>query len=270
MKFTNISQVRHHLYRMNPGEQTIRNHRLRLTSVSEVSLPHSHLVRDTEKVKAMEISIPISETLTLAGATVSLAHDTLALGTVVCAADSSLSVIYQENIDFSIDYEEGSIIRIDSGSIPSGTAVTVWYLYYRVYVKGVDYSIDSDRGRIRRLASGAIEDGQELLLDYSLGSSEFSDTEIDQCIAEGEAELVTLIKPEYLDSDDPALQTAATWLTLAILCRNSAGMAQAGDITGVRQGNSWMELSQSYRMTAMKLITWFRRESPQMNPPHLT
>lgn len=270
MKFTNISQVRHHLYRMNPGEQAIRNHSLRLTSVSEISLPHSHLVSGSEKVKAMEIVAPISEAIALADSDVSLGHDNLAQGTVVCAADSSLSVIYSENIDFSIDYEEGIIMRIETGSISSGAQVVVWYLYYRVYIKGVDYSIDSDRGNIRRLSSGAIEDGQELLIDYSLGSSEFSDTEIDQCIAEAEAELITLIKEEYHDSDDPALQTVATWMTLALLCRNSAGMAQAGEISGVRLGNSWMELSQSYRETAMKLINWFRRESPSLKPPHLT
>ncbi len=268
MRFTNISQIRHHLYRMNPGAQSIRNYPVRLLSESEVSLPHSHLESGAEKVKAMEISIPISERLTLNDNLVSLAHDDLALGTVVCAVDSSLSVIYQEHIDYSIDYEDGTILRIDSGSILSGAEVVVWYLHYRIYLKGVDYSFDYSRGRMRRLTSGAIEDGQELLIDYSLGSSEFSDSEIDQCIAEGESEVVTLIKPEYHDSDDPALQTAATWMTLSLLCRNSAGMI--GENTGFSQADSWMDLSRSYRETAMKLLTWFRREAPQMNPPHLT
>ena len=269
MNLTGISQIRNHLYRLNVGEGEIRNRAIRLTSDGYTSLSHAHVVASSETVKAIKNTIPFSEETVIGSEPVSLKYRYLAADTVVCANDSSLSKLYQENLDYMIDYSLGTITRVDGGSIPSDSSITIWYLFYHVYQRSIDYYIDYERGRLRRIASGDIEEGQELLVDYRLGSSEFSDSEIEQCIAEAEAEIMHIIDPVYGESTDPALQTSATCLALSFLCRNSAGITATG-LGGADQHSSvWLELARSYRETAMRLLTWFRRDTPDLKSPRL-
>lgn len=270
MSLTGISQIRNHLYRLNIGAGDIRNCALRLKTDEYASLTHTHIVSGSETVKAIKNAIPSSEAIMIGSNPVSLQYQSLAIDTVVCAGDTSLSTLYQENLDYIVDYQSGLITRIDTGSIPVDSQIIVWYLYYHVYQRNVDYYIDYERGRLRRLASGDIEEGQEVLVDYLLGSSEFSDSEIEQCITEAESEIAHIIDPVYRDSTDPALQTAATCLALSLLCRNSAGITATG-LGGADQDSSvWLELAESYRRTAMRLLTWFRRETPNLKAPRLT
>ncbi|MEE9442875.1 MAG: hypothetical protein V3V99_09440 [candidate division Zixibacteria bacterium] len=270
MSLTSISTVRKHLYRLNLGQSEIRNFAIRLVSDNHVSLPHSHIVTSSEAIKAIESSVPTQENITLNDDPVSLSNQMVAAGTVVCANDSSLTTVYQENIDFSIDYLNGTVRRIEGGSISSGSTVSIWYLFYHAYQKNIDYTIDYTRGHVNRLASGSIEDGQELLIDYQLGATEFSDEEVNQCILEAEAEIGLLIDDSFKESVDPALQTAATYLSLSLLCRNSIGFAQAGASSSTKDARLWLELSASYRETAMRLLNWFRPESPLLHTPKLT
>ena len=269
MNLTGISQIRNHLYRLTVGSGDIRNCALRLKADEFTNLPHAHILSGSETVKAITDTIPSSEAVILGSSPVSLKYRPLAIDTVVCAGDSSLSHLYQENRDYIIEYAAGLITRIDGGSIPADSKALVWYLYYHVYQRQVDYYIDYPRGRLRRIASGDIEEGQELLVDYLLGSSEFSDSEIEQCITEAEAEIAHIIDPDYHNSTDPALQTAATFLALSLLCRNSAGITATGLGGTDRSSLVWLELAQSYRQTAMRLLTWFRRETPNLKPPRL-
>ena len=269
MDLTSISQVRSHLYRLNVGEGEVRGHAVRLISNDYVSLPHAHILSASETVKAIRNRIPFSEMIAIDAEPASLAHQYLVSDTVVCAGDSSLSIVYQENIDYLIDYSAGTVARVDGGAINPGSEVIIWYLYYHVYQRGVDYYFDYERGRLRRMTSGSIEEGQELLVDYHLGSSEFSDSEIEQCISEAGSEILHMIDPEYHESTDPALQTAATCLTLAILCRNSAGIDATGLAGTDKYSPVWMELYRSYRETALNLLRWFRRSTPDMKPPRL-
>jgi hypothetical protein len=270
MSLTSVSTVRKHLYRLNLGQSEIRNFVIRLVSDTYASLLHSHIVTSSETIKAIENSIPTQESLTLNDDAVSLSNQMISPGTVVCANDNSLTTVYQENIDFTIDYLNGTIKRIDGGSISSGSTISAWYLFYHAYQKNIDYTIDYARGRISRLISGNIEDGQELLIDYQLGATEFSDDEVNQCILEAESEITLLIDDSYTESVDPALQTAATYLSLSLLCRNSVGLAQAGVSSSTKDARIWLELSASYRETAIRLLNWFRPESPLLNSPKLT
>lgn len=268
MDLTNISQIRNHLNRINFGAGNIRNQLIKLESNEYSGLPHGHIVVDSELVKALENDIPSSEEVTLNDDPVTLAKTNIVSGSVVCANNNSLSLIYQENVDFAIDYSAGKISRIDGGAIPSGVDVYVWYLYYHSYQRGVDYSIDYERGRLKRISGGEIEDGQEVMVDYQLGTSEFSDSEIAQCITEADAEIMHTIDPAYIESTDPALQTAATYLSLSLLCRNAAGVGAGGNVTD-RRLSIWMDLSLSYRETALRLLRWFRIDIPGLNSPKL-
>jgi hypothetical protein len=269
MALTGISQVRQHLNRVNLGEGDIRDQQLYVVSEEYTYLPHAHIVSASETVKAVESDVPVMETITLNESPVSLDKSHIVTGSIVCAADSSLSKMFQENVDFSVDYCGGTLARIDSGAIAAGSNVSVWYIYYRIYQKGTDYQIDYERGRIRRLSGGAIEDGQAILIDYRLGGTQFSDDEIEQAIVEAEAEIAILIHTDYRESTDPALQTAATSLVLSILCRNAAGMAFSGSGYSDKTAAGWMELAGSYRRTAMRLVGWFGKPAPALRPPRI-
>jgi hypothetical protein len=268
MNITTITHVRNHLYRLSVGEGEIRNHAVRIYADEYSGLAHAHLSNDSETVKSLTGAVPLSETIVLADDPVSLQHQHLVPDSVVCATDSSLSMVYQENVDYTVDYASGNVMRIDGGVVSKGSEVTVWYLFYHVYQRDVDYYIDYQRGRLRRTTSGNIEEGQELLVDYRLGTTEFADSEIEQCIVEAEAEIMLLIDPIWQESTDPALQAAATFLTLSLLCRNAVSLAAAGTGSDVRASN-WLELSESYRQTATRLLTWFTRETPGLSAPRL-
>ena len=61
MSLTNITQVRNHLNRFNPGEGEISNRPIRLSSDGHAPLPHAHIVARSETVKALENDIPQME-----------------------------------------------------------------------------------------------------------------------------------------------------------------------------------------------------------------
>ncbi len=143
MSLATISQVRSHLYRLNLGEGRIRNQAVRMVAQEPSPLPHPRIVTGSETVKAAAGDIPVSEQLTLGSEPVLLTNRPPIPGTVVCAADDSLGVIYQENVDFAVDYLQGTVTRIVSGAIPANSEVTLWSLYYRTYQRGIDYTIDS-------------------------------------------------------------------------------------------------------------------------------
>jgi len=269
MGLTNITQVRSHLNRLNIGEGQVSNQQVRLVGQKYVALPHTHIVTNSETVKAVRSHIPTLEKVVLDSGPAALSCVGLVPDSVVCASDESLSQIYEENVDFVIDYSAGKISRISEGNIASGSQVAVWYLYYYIFQRDIDYSFDFQGGQIKRLATGSIEDNQEVLVDYYLGSSELSDSEIEQCISEAEAEIEHLIASEYRESTDPALQAAATFLSLSILCRNAVGLAVSA-VDSDKPLSTWMDLSQSYYETAMRLLKWFRPAVATLNPPRLS
>ena len=269
MSLISISTIRNHLYRLNPGDEAIRNHAVRISSDASAQLPHTHILQSSERVKAVQNSIPVSEMVTIGTASIPLSHAEIAGDSFVCAKDSSLSVVYQENSDYFVDYTAGALRRIEGGAIVEGQTVRVWYVRFDVYSRNIDYYFDYEKGQIRRIASGAIEDGQEIMVDYQMGASEFSEAEIEQCIIEAESELFRLIDTKYRDSTDPALQTAAACLTMSYICRNTAGVAQSSANSSGKANHPWLEIAASYRDTALRLIVWYRPEIPPLHSPKL-
>jgi hypothetical protein len=275
MNLTSISQVRSHLQHLLAGPEgqagggVVRDMRIIAPLDGWSNLPHTRLIIDSEKFKAVRTEQPTFDSIVLGDDPVTLPHRDIIPGSTVIAADSSLSVIYEEFLDYTIDYEEGRLSRVQTGSISSGQAIALWIVYYRVYTKGEDYEIDYVRGRWSRHVSGLIEPGQELLVDYRLASAGFSDEEITQAIVESEAEIGRDIDAQFSDSTDPALQSAATFLTLAILCRNAAGASLSSQLSRPDAASHWLTLAGSYRETALRLLRWFRRPSPDKSFPKL-
>jgi len=269
MDLTNVSVIRSHLFGLSAGGGEVFNLEARLTSEDYTGLPHRSLTDGSEAVKAIDNTVPTMEMVTVYDAPVGLAQGRPVPGTVVCASDSSLAAVFQENVDYWVDYRTGTIARADDGDIVSGSEIVVWYLYYHLYQRNVDYAIDYSRGRLRRLSGGSIEEGQTVWLDYLTGSFEFSDDEIGQCITEAETEIRQNIDLSHGESVDPALQTAATYLSLSLLCRNSAG-ALNNTAAGTTKYPDWMALAASYRETAMNLMKRFRPEAPRLKSPRRT
>ncbi len=267
MGFTNIDLVKRHILEHELGTVSKENVACRLEGETPFQLPHVLLLPGSEKVKAKEQNVPTCETISFASFdTVQLAHQELIFDTVVVANDSSLGEIYVENVDYSIDYDSGTITRISTGSIPTASSVVIWYLYFRIYTKDTDYQIDYVKGQIKRLASGDIEDGQWVLVDYTVEFALLSDKVIENAIKEANDQILQYIDSSYANSTDQSLVTAETYLTVSILCNIKAMEAMTQNIvsgTGWQAHSlslAWSKMSGTYRDQAYGLLKRFRKD----------
>ena len=276
MSFTNIDLVKKHIREHALGTTNIENISCHLLGQTPFQLPHTNLLQNSEKVKGKEQTVPIQEEVSFFSSDiVSLLHQELIEDTVVVATDSSLGKIYVENIDYSIDYDDGTITRSPDGSIPPGSEVVVWYLYFRIYAKDTDYHIDYDKGQITRTVSGAIEDGQRVLADYTAEFGLLSDEVIANAMVEANDKILKIIDPSYSNSMDQSLVTAETYLAVSILCNIKAleVMTQtgaAGNAGSVARSLSlaWSNMSSVYRERAFELLKKFRKDPGGLCSPY--
>jgi hypothetical protein len=259
MAFTNMALVRKHILEYQVGTETVENSPFQLTGADWIQLPHISILTGSEKVKAKEQFSPTREEVNLnPDAWINLLHSELIFDSVVLASDSSLGKIYVENLDYSIDYEEGRVKSIATGDIPDNTKVVVWYLHYRIYQKDSDYKIDYSNGKIKRIPSGGIEDGQWILVDYKVEYGFLSDEIISNSILEANAQVLKFIDSVYHSSTEQSLVTAETYLAVSILCgikavegtdsKKSGSFAKASFST-------WENLSNSYRKKAYLILS---------------
>jgi len=271
MPFTDRELVKKHLVDFRVGQAEVKGFRAVLSGTDSLQLPHSGLVESSVVVKAIESSSPELETRTLADDWVSLAHTDVVSGSVVMANDTSLGTVYVENVDFTVDYDNGQLRRIDAGKITSGQTIAVWYFYYRRYTAGVDYTVDATNGRIDRLNDGAIEDGQAVLIDYTAGFGALTDEAIDQAIAEADQAIVQAIDSRYHDSIDPGLVVAETQWAVSLLCRVRAAAELSGPslktTAAASAAKAWMELAEQYYQSAARSLKRFCRLVPAMRSP---
>jgi hypothetical protein len=268
MGFTNIDLVKKHIREHALGTTDIENISCHLLGQTPFQLPHTNLLPNSEKVKGKEQTIPIQEEVSFSSSdTVSLSHQELIEDTVVVATDSSLGKIYVENIDYSIDYDNGTITRSPNGSIPPGSEVVVWYLYFRVYIKDTDYHIDYEKGQITRIASGAIEDGQRVLADYTAEFGLLSDEVTANAIVEASDKILKVIDPSHANSIDQSLVTAETYLAVSILCNIKALEVMTQTAPALNVGSAarslslgWANMSSVYRERAFDLLKRFRKD----------
>lgn len=263
MPYTEKELVKNHLVDFRVGQAEVRGFSLVLAGVDPVQLPHSGLVESSVVVKANESSLPVAETLTPIDDWISLTHTDIVSGSVVVADNTSLSKVYVENVDYTIDYGGGRLRRVTGGSIPSGGSIAVWYFYYRRYLAGTDYTVDPIVGKLRRLANGVIEDGQTVLVDYTASFGALSEEVIDQAIVEADQAILPLVDARYHDSTDPGLVAAETQWAVAILCRVRAAMELSNPAqktaAAASAAQAWLDLSAQYHDAAQRLLEPFRR-----------
>jgi hypothetical protein len=273
MSFTNIDLVKKHILEHTFGATNIENVSCHLLSQTPFQLPHTNLLPSSERVKGKEQNVPTQENITFSSSdTVSLSHPELIPDTVVVAKDSSLGEIYVENIDYSIDYDNGGITRIPDGSIPPGSQVVIWYLFFRIYTKDTDYRIDYNKGQITRIASGEIEDGQWVLTDYTVEFSLLRDEVMANAIVEANDKILQVIDPSYSNFTDQSLVTAETYLAVSILCNIKAleVMTQnPGSTASPKAGSlAWSDMSSVYREQAFDLLKKFKKDPGGLRSPY--
>ncbi|MFQ6031336.1 MAG: hypothetical protein ACE5K2_00315 [Candidatus Zixiibacteriota bacterium] len=271
MSFTNIDLIKKHIREHQLGATDIENISCHLLGETPFQLPHINLLPSSERVKGKEQNVPTQENISFSSSdTFSLAHPELIPDTVVVAKDSSLGEIYVENIDYSIDYDNGKITRIPDGSIPQGSDAVIWYLFFRIYTKDADYHIDYDKGQITRIASGEIEDGQWVLADYTVEFGLLSDEVIKNARVEANDKILKVIDPSYSDSTDQSLVTAETYLAVSILCNIKAleVLTQNPGSTAKSLSLSWSNMSSVYRERAFDLLKKFRKDPGSLCSPY--
>jgi len=265
MAFTNIALVRKHIFQYDLGTERIENLPCQLTGTDWIQLPHISISDRSEKVKAKEQFSPTQETITLTAEEWSnLSHAELIFDSVVVASDSSLGKIFVENIDYSVDYEQGKIKRKASGEIPDGAQVIVWYFFYKIYQRDSDYQMDYAKGKIKRMPSGAVENGQWVVIDYMVEYGSLSDEIISNSILEANDQVLSLIDPSYHNSTEQSLVTAETYLAVSILCgiKGTGGLdAKLSPSGSGRSFDAWQALSDSYRKRAFLILSGYAKRS---------
>jgi hypothetical protein len=275
MSFTNIDLVKKHIGEQELGSIGKKSTACQLTGETYYQLPNIMLQSGSEKVKAKEQNIPVQEAVSFASSdTMTLSHQQLIPDTVVVANDSSLGEIYAENIDYTIDYENGKISRVYNGTIPPTVSVVIWYFHYRLYVKGTDYQIDYSKGQIRRISSGEIEDGQWVLVDYNVEYSLLNDDVIENAVKEANDRILQYIDTAYTNSTDQALVAAETYLAVSILANIKAMEAISQPVSTGSSGQAhsislaWSKMSVVYRDQAYETLKRFRKDPGGFCPPH--
>lgn len=271
MPFTTSEIVKKHILEHHLGSGSTENEPVQLTAGDWIDLQRRMILKDSERVKGKEQLEPTCEAVDFSGSdTFDLSHSELIPETAVVAADSSLGTIYVENIDYHIDYDSGTIRRIDSGSIVQGSTAVIWYLYYRLYQKGVDYDFDYQKGAIRRRSSGAVESGQRVLVDYSAEFGGLDDEAIENAITEANEQVIAYIDSNYENSTDRSLVTGETYLAVSIICRIRAMEAVSPsrtERTNAAEAQSWTALADAYRKDAYLILYRFAGAVGSLKPP---
>jgi len=271
MPFTNVDLVKKHLLQHQVGLTERENVLLKLSGTTAAQLPDRNLVVNSEKVKGKEQIVPTQQTVDFAsGDTLQLPHSGLIPETAVLAKDSSLGTIYVENVDYQLDYQNGKVTRLSSGTIPSGSPAVIWYLYFRIYQRGTDYGIDYGKGEITGLTSGAIEEGQWVFIDYRVEFGFFSDDLIANAIVEADAQLLSKLDSAYLESEEQNLITAETYWAISILCNSKSLEALNQNLIGNQakaRSESWAVMAKVYRKQAEDLLRLYIMPNNQLDTP---
>ena len=268
MPFTSPDLVRAHIANANFGEAEVREVPAILNGTTPAQLPHAGLTAGAI-VKSKRANTPASESATLTTGWIVLNHAQLIADTVVIANNSSLGLVYTENIDFVVDYAGGRVRRIESGAISNGQTVSIWYGHFHIYTEGDDYAINALSGQLTRKSTGDIADGQQVLVDYTVSLGSVSDTIIDQAIAESGEAVLTIISEANHESPSPGIVIGATHMAVAQLARMRAATLLADSTINASVARAaaqlWLEIASQYDRSAH---TFLARFANPISPRH--
>jgi len=268
MSFTTVEIVKKHLMENHLVIRQIDSEPVKIDADTATSLRYPPISQQSEKVKAKEnIKPDYQNVLIPQDNQVVLNKSELIRDSVVVASDSSLGTIYKENLDYTVDYDNGVITRITSGNIPLGTYISIWYMPYRVYTRGVDYSIDYVKGEIKRLGAGDIEPGQWVYVDYESEHAFIEDETITNAISEANEQVLNFIDTVYSSSTDRSLVVAETYLAIGIICRIKALWAVSSGLKNF-VSSTWSALADQYKRDAYLFLEKFVGTLTEFKTPH--
>ena len=268
MSFTTIEIVRKHILENRIAVGEVDSEPVKIGADSIGYLRYPPVNTGSEKVKAKEqIKPDYQEVIFLSDDRADLLKTDLIRDSVVVASNSSLGHVYKENIDYTVDYNAGTIMRISDGEIPSINHISVWYMPYRVYTRGSDYTIDNETGTIKRTAGGDIESGQWLYVDYTSEYAFINDGTITNAINEANELVLNFIDSIYSSSTDRSLVVAETYLAIAIVCRIKAMWAVSSGNKNT-PGSAWSALSDQYKKDAYLMLEKFIGSIGAFNSPN--
>ena len=241
----------------------IRNAAVLLQNTSRSQFPHRSLVEDSEIVKLNAVPAPLLDPLSpitlLAGAPITLTHTAIMPDTVVVAADLGLITVYVENLDYVIDYDDGTItVANPANNITPGDAVYVWTQYFSIMSAATDYVIDYQQGTIARRLGSDIPTNAFVSVDYQHSLNQPTDAAILEAITQADQWFKPRLRSPYtLESTDNGLKAAASLYVVHLLCLSmsfaelgAAARSQSDDLA-----RRWLELAESYKSTAMSHLS---------------
>ncbi|MCD6161186.1 MAG: hypothetical protein J7K40_02090 [candidate division Zixibacteria bacterium] len=257
MSFTTVEIVKKHIIENRISVGQVYSEPVKLIAGTPAKLKYPPVQSASEKVKAKEQNKPDYEAIIFpVSDKAALDKSDLLRDSVVVASDSSLGQIYRENLDYTVDYNKGALIRISSGDIAPEAVVSVWYMPYRVYERGADFSIDYANGEITRLSSGDIEACQLVYIDYISEYSELDEQTINNAINEANEQILNYIDSAFASSSDKSLVIAETYLAVSIICRIKA-LQTLSSMTNKSSCASWSVLTDQYKHDAYLLLEKF-------------
>jgi len=262
MSYTNVELVKKHLMQIERTLSDVNGHQVVFADSDSVELPHSAISKDSEIVKGVEQTAPFSEAVTFDEDEKALSKSHILSDSVVVSSDSSLGRIFTENVDYTIDYESGSIVRISTGGIEADAEVTVWYFAYTIYDRNADYAISCENGILTRIAEGRIESGQIVYIDYSIEAGVFTDETISRAIGEASVQMSLLVDDGKAETASPSLSVAETYLAVAILTQIRA-------LEAVQSPSLTSSARSSVSSALLQLSNRYREEFQQMIKPNL-
>jgi len=270
MSYTNLELVNRHINFEDFDSGFRKDYPLVFENTDWVELPGRALSENSVKVKAVFLSSPRYEELILNETEIDLAYSNLIPNTVVIASDKSLGRIFSEPDDFTVDYANGRLKRTPDSDIAGGNSVSIWYGFFHAYVEDSDFEVDYGNGRIRLLDTGSMSIGQNLFVDYAVSSTQFNDEIISRAVDEADSIIKSEIDDESDFGADPALETAATYLAVSIVCRMAAATDLKRTASSRYSSAPWISLSESYRADYELIVSRFRRDRSRLSRPTKT
>ena len=258
MPYTDAERIRRHFAVERPTLDRVTDQPLVLAGTDEISFYGGPVEPASLVVKSPQAVRPSRQTVTLAAGAVAFASVPVVRGSVLAASDTSLGTLYQENLDYHIDYRNATVTVKPGGALAAGQSVTLWFRPFHVYQPGADYALDAARGCLRRLAGGAVADGETVLLDYTPLTAGVTDEMIDEAVVVANGLVERQVDPAHQYTADPGLSAAATFTALDILCRAAAARELAARPAQDRAALAWLKLAAEYADRASRLLAAFR------------
>lgn len=262
MPFIDLPTVRKHLVAANIPASDVHDARVTLHTTDTVQLPHGNLLGGSVRVKIVKSDVPTLETsiLLVDEDFTMLQSKHFVPGSVVVAADRALTTVFTEELDFRVEYGDGALARVATGSIPNTTPVQVWYDSYIVYQEDADYILNLTTGSLRRTATSAIPDGATVLVDYTVANGAAEDELIEQAIIEAEDIIIRNLRPGFSSaSTDQGLKTGACYLTLAHVagCMSALALTRHSGTDAHSRAREWLALANQWNDIAWNVLAPF-------------